>query len=153
VGRSLGTFACVVTSASQRAIETALAMGYAVDDTVYLPSGYLPGRIAHHDQWHWPQPYRRYAELLAQLPQLAAVADAHRALWTRLVAAVPEGAATLVVCHGGGIEPALVTGPAVRPLRRRTPVLRPRQFRRHRFSSSTRHRQADEIHADVLGRG
>ena len=42
----------VVTGASQRAIETALAMGYAVDDTVYLPSGYLPGRIAHHE-WHW----------------------------------------------------------------------------------------------------
>jgi len=31
-------------------------MGYAVDDTVDLPSGYLPGRIANHDQWHWPQP-------------------------------------------------------------------------------------------------
>jgi broad specificity phosphatase PhoE len=109
VGRSLGRFASVATSASPRAIETALAMGYAVDDTVDLPSGYLPGRIAHNDQWHWPQPYRRYAGLLAQLPGLAAVADAHRALWTRLVAAVPDGAAVLVVCHGGGIEPGLVT--------------------------------------------
>ena len=109
VGRSLGPFASVVTSASPRAIETALAMGYAVDDTVDLPSGYLPGQIAHHDQWHWPQPYRRYAELLAQLPKLAAVADAHRALWTRLMAAVPDGAAALAICHGGGIEPALVS--------------------------------------------
>jgi broad specificity phosphatase PhoE len=109
VGRSLGTFASVTTSASPRAIETALAMGYAVDDTVDLPSGYLPGRIDHHDQWHWPEPHRKYAELLAQLPELAAVADAHRALWIRLLAAVPEGAAVLVVCHGGGIEPALVS--------------------------------------------
>jgi broad specificity phosphatase PhoE len=109
VGRSLGSFAFVVTSASPRAIETALAMGYAVDDTVDLPSGYLPGEIAHHDQWHWPQPYRRYAKLLAQLPWFTAVADAHRGLWTGLVAAVPDGAAVLVVCHGGGIEPGLVT--------------------------------------------
>jgi broad specificity phosphatase PhoE len=109
VGRSLGRFASVVASASPRAIETALAMGYAVDDTVYLPSGYLPGQIAHHDQWHWPQPYRRYAELLAPSPGLAAVADTHRAIWTRLVAAVPDGAAVLVICHGGGIEPALVS--------------------------------------------
>jgi hypothetical protein len=37
VGRSLGSFAFVVTSASPRAIETALAMGYAVDDTADLP--------------------------------------------------------------------------------------------------------------------
>jgi hypothetical protein len=36
-------------------------MGYAVDDTVDLPSGYLPGQIAHHDQWHWRHPYRGYA--------------------------------------------------------------------------------------------
>jgi broad specificity phosphatase PhoE len=42
VGSSLGSFASVVTSASPRAIETALAMGYAVDDNVDLPSGYLP---------------------------------------------------------------------------------------------------------------
>jgi broad specificity phosphatase PhoE len=109
VGRSLGSFASVVTSASPRAIETALAMGYAVDDTADLPSGYLPGQVEHHDQWHWPQPYRRYAELRAQSPGLAAVADAHRELWTRLVAAVPDGAAVLVICHGGGIEPGLVT--------------------------------------------
>jgi broad specificity phosphatase PhoE len=149
VGRSLGTFASVTTSASPRAIETALAMGYAVDDTVDLPSGYLPGRIDHHDQWHWPEPHRKYAELLAQLPELAAVADAHRALWIRLLAAVPEGAAVLVVCHGGGIEPALVmlpaacrprlVGPAVRPLRRRMPMLRPRQFRRHRVPPGPGH--------------
>jgi broad specificity phosphatase PhoE len=163
VGRSLGPFASVVTSASPRAIETALAMGYAVDDTVDLPSGYLPGQEAHHDQWHWPQPYRRYAELLAQLPELAAVGDAHRELWIRLLAAVPDGAAVLVICHGGGIEPALVSclphadhdswGRPFVHCGRRTPVLRPRQFRRHRLSSSTRHRQADDIHADVLGRG
>jgi broad specificity phosphatase PhoE len=109
VGRSLGPFACVATSASPRAVETALAMGFAIDDTVDLPSGYVPGQIAHHDHWHWPQPYRTYAELLAQLPELAAVANVHRELWTRLLAAVPDGAAVLVICHGGGIEPALVT--------------------------------------------
>jgi hypothetical protein len=43
VGESLGPFASVVTSASPRAIETAVAMGFAVDDTVELPSGYVPG--------------------------------------------------------------------------------------------------------------
>jgi broad specificity phosphatase PhoE len=110
VGASLGPFASVVTSASPRAIETALAMGFAVDDTVELPSGYVPGEVEHHDQWRWPQPYLTYAELLERGGGLTAVAETHRAAWTRVVEAVPEGAAALVVCHGGGIEPGLVAG-------------------------------------------
>jgi broad specificity phosphatase PhoE len=39
---------------------------------------------------------------------LASVAEAHRRSWTSLVEAVPDGAAALVVGHGGGIEPGLV---------------------------------------------
>ena len=108
VGDPLGPYATVVTAASSRAIETALAMGFAVDDTVELPSGYVPGEVEHHDQWRWPQPYRTYAELLGRGGRLAAVAEAHQAAWTQMVEVVPEGAAALVVCHGGGIEPGLV---------------------------------------------
>ena len=66
VGESLGPFSLVVTNASPRAIETAVAMGLAVDDTVELPSGYVPGEVDHHDQWRWPHPYRTYAELLGR---------------------------------------------------------------------------------------
>ena len=108
VGASLGPFASVVTSASPRAIETALAMGLAVDDTVELPSGYVSGEVERHQQWNWPRPYRTYAELLGRGGGLAEVAETYRAAWTQVVQAVPEGAAALVVCHGGGIEPALV---------------------------------------------
>jgi broad specificity phosphatase PhoE len=108
VGASLGSFASVVTSASPRAIETALAMGLAVDDTVELPSGYVSGEVERHRQWNWPRPYRTYAELLGRGGGLAEVAETYRAAWTQVVQAVPEDAAALVVCHGGGIEPALV---------------------------------------------
>jgi hypothetical protein len=45
VGESLGPFAVVVTSASPRAMETTVAMDFAVDDTVELPSGYVPGEV------------------------------------------------------------------------------------------------------------
>jgi broad specificity phosphatase PhoE len=108
VGGSLGPFARVVTSASPRAVETALAMGFAVDDTLELPSGYVPGEVGHHDQWQWPRPFRTYAELIAGGGGVAAVAEAHRRGWAGVVAAVPDGAAALVVGHGGGIEPGLV---------------------------------------------
>jgi broad specificity phosphatase PhoE len=108
VGEGLGPFGYVVTSASPRAVETAVAMGFAVDDTVELPSGYVAGEVEHHAQWRWPRPYRTYAELLAHPTGVAAVAEAHRLAWAGVVAAVPDGAAALVVGHGGGIEPGLV---------------------------------------------
>lgn len=109
VGAELGPFALVVTSVSPRAIETAVAMGWAVDDAVDMPSGYVPGEVGHHDQWGWPQPYVRYAELLAGDGELAAVAAEHRKIWTGVVRSVPEGSGALVVAHGGSIEPALVS--------------------------------------------
>jgi broad specificity phosphatase PhoE len=108
VGESLGPFVAVVSSASPRTIETAVAMGFAVDDTVELPSGYVPGEVDHHDQWRWPSPYRSYAELIGRGGGLATVAESHRRIWTGVVEAVPDGAAALVVGHGGGIEPGLV---------------------------------------------
>ena len=108
VGRSLEPFAYVVTSTSPRAIETAVAMGFAVDDTVELPSGYVAGEVEHHGQWRWPRPYRTYAALIGRRGGIATVAEANRRIWKRVVQVVPDGAAALVVGHGGGIEPGLV---------------------------------------------
>lgn len=108
VGDGLGLVSYVVTSAEPRAIETAIAMGCPVDEAVHLPSGYVPGEVAHHEQWSWPRPYVRYADLLGKASGLAAVARVHEAVWTETVNAVPEGATALVVCHGGAIEPTLV---------------------------------------------
>jgi broad specificity phosphatase PhoE len=108
IGAELGSVAYVLTSTSPRAIETAIAMGLAVDDTVDLPSGYVPGEVEFHQQWTWPQPYARYAELITRGGGLASVAQAHRAVWTRVVEQVDDDAAALFVGHGGGIEPALV---------------------------------------------
>jgi broad specificity phosphatase PhoE len=109
VGERLGPFAHVLTSSSPRAVETAVAMGYAVDDTVETPSGYVPGEVGHHDQWEWESPYETYAELVGRGGGLAAVALAVRESWIGALAAVPEGSGVLVVSHGGSIEPALVS--------------------------------------------
>ena len=47
-------------------------------------------------------PFRTYAELLGRGGGLAAVAEAHRRSWTSVVAAVPDGAAALVVVTAAG---------------------------------------------------
>jgi broad specificity phosphatase PhoE len=109
VGAELGPFAYVLSSSSPRAVETAVAMGYAVDDAVDMPSGYVAGEVDHHDQWRWPQPYARYAELIGDGGGLAKVAQLHRDLWIGAVESVPDRCGALVVSHGGSIEPALVS--------------------------------------------
>jgi broad specificity phosphatase PhoE len=108
VGAGLGNFARVVTSPLPRAIETAVAMGYAVDDLLDLPSGYVPGEVAHHDQWTWSRPYVRYAELIAQGGGVSGAAAAGQAALVQLLEAIPDGEAALVISHGGTIEPLLV---------------------------------------------
>ncbi len=54
-------------------------MGLDMDDTVSLPSGYVPGEVEHYGQRSWPRPYLRYAELIGRAVGLAAVAQARRA--------------------------------------------------------------------------
>jgi broad specificity phosphatase PhoE len=108
VGADLGPFARVVTGVLPRLCETAIAMGFAVDECVDWPSGYVPGEVEHHDQWRWSQPYVRYAELVGRASGLADVAAAHRRVWTSAVQAVAEGEAALVISSGGAIEPTLV---------------------------------------------
>jgi broad specificity phosphatase PhoE len=112
LARSIGgeiSFGHVRTSTSPRTIETAIAMGYAVDEAIEMPSGYVPGEVDHHDQWEWPQPYARYAELIRVPGALSRVATELALLWVGALRRVPDGGAALVVGHGGGIEPALVT--------------------------------------------
>lgn len=108
VGGQLGPFARVLTSLAPRAIETAVAMGFAVDDTIDLPSGYIPGQVGQHQQWTWPEPYVSYGELIGSGGDLAKVAHAHADHWAATVHGLPDGATALVVSHGGTIEPALV---------------------------------------------
>jgi broad specificity phosphatase PhoE len=108
VGAQLGPFARVLTSPAPRAIETAIAMGFAVDDVIDLPAGNVCGQVGHHQQWSWPQPYLSYAELIASGGDLAAAAHAHADRWAAVVHDVPDGATALVISHGGTIEPALV---------------------------------------------
>lgn len=95
-----------------RHLETVLALGCAVDEQVSWPSCYIAGEVEHHDQWSWPEPFRRYAELLTRPSGLRDAVHCHLRHWRRILELVPEGGAGLVVSSGGSIEPVLV---AARP--------------------------------------
>ncbi|MFI7707916.1 histidine phosphatase family protein [Nonomuraea sp. NPDC049480] len=108
IGSGAGPYERVVTSSSPRAVETAVAMGFAVDDTVEMPSGYVPEEIPRHAQWEWSEPYLRLAEIVRADRAAAAVGEALRAIWADTAGGVAEGGTALLVGHGGGIELALV---------------------------------------------
>jgi broad specificity phosphatase PhoE len=109
VGDRIGPFAYVICGELPRHLETAVAMGFAVDGTVALPSGYVPGEVNHHDQWDWPEPYVRYKEILDQRRGLAKVATAHREIWLHALSSISDGESALVISSGGAIEPTLVS--------------------------------------------
>src|SRR6476646_1675384 len=94
VGMRVGPATYVVASEAPRTLETAIAMGYAVDDILPFGSGYV-GTVAHHDQWSWPSPFRRYRELLGDDPILARAAQRELALWRSVLGQVPDGGTAL----------------------------------------------------------
>jgi broad specificity phosphatase PhoE len=107
VGTRIGPVIYVAASQAPRTVETAIAMGYAVDDILPMGSGYV-GRVAHHDQWSWPDPFLRYQQLLDDDAALAEAADRELKLWRMVLDRVSEHGKALIVSHGGIIEPTLV---------------------------------------------
>lgn len=108
MGQDLPAFDRVYVSPYPRTMETALAMGFAVDGVIEFACGYVSGEFEHHDQWDWSQPYVRFAELLRREGALAKNAAADARLWVDLLTEVPNDGRVLIVSHGGSIEPALV---------------------------------------------
>lgn len=108
VGETLPPISYAAVGDQPRHLETAMALGVAVDEQVSWPSGYVVGEVTHHDQWSWDQPFVRYAELVAAGSGLAQVAREHLGHWHRVIGTLAEGEAALVVSSDGSIEPVLV---------------------------------------------
>ena len=107
-GAELGPLAYVAVSELPRTLETAIAMGFAVDDILPLGAGYSTAEVAHHDQWTWPRPYVRYRELLDGGGPLADAARREFDVWRSAVDRIADGETALIVSHGGRIEPTFV---------------------------------------------
>jgi len=107
LGEVLGPFDLVVTSPLARSVETAVAMGFAVDQERPALAGEdglgesVPGLP---DDFDWDEGYAGFGRALAQDGAFAAYARGQAAIWLDIARAFPDGGRALIVGHGGAIE-------------------------------------------------
>ena len=101
VGQNLGPFDRVVTSNLPRAFETAIAMGFAVDEQNELMGSY--GKDVEREA-PWPLSLAGYAEVVGKGGAAAKYAGQLVVVYTNLADYLADGRAALVVNHGGVAE-------------------------------------------------
>ncbi|WKZ47450.1 MAG: histidine phosphatase family protein [Anaerolineales bacterium] len=106
VGQNLGPFDRVITSTLPRAFETAIAMGFAVDEQVELMSTY--GEAVEREA-PYPLSCAGYAEVVRKGSAAAKYANQLKDLYTKLANYLADDRAALVVNHGGVVELGAVT--------------------------------------------
>ena len=112
VGAGLGPFGRVVTSQITRTLETAVALGFAVDEQLEALGRIEPAlwdEVGHHERWAWKEPFAEFARLVHQGGATARLGRAQADVWRDVVRSVPEGGRVLVISHGRVIEAGAVT--------------------------------------------
>lgn len=102
----------VAVSEAPRTLETALAMGLAVDDVVGIAAANVSGEVDFHEWWEWPDPWAVYAERIATRPRFAAYAESQLQIVKDAVVRVSDDDTALLIGHGGWIEPTVVAAVA-----------------------------------------
>ncbi len=102
VGNSIGPFAYVVASPLVRAVETAIAMGFAVDEQ--LPGLAAEMGAALEQEVAWDAGFAAFAQAIALGRATADYAARQADLWRSIVSKIPDGASALAISHGGIIE-------------------------------------------------
>jgi broad specificity phosphatase PhoE len=105
VGENLGPFDRVVTSTLPRAFETAIAMGFAVDEQVELMSSY---GAEVEQEVPWPQSFTVYTKAVKRDGAAAKYADQLAVFYNKLADSRTDGRAALVINHGGVLELGVV---------------------------------------------
>jgi hypothetical protein len=105
VGQNIGPFDRVVTSKHPRAFETAIAMGFAVDEQNELMNTY---GSAVTNEAPWPQPYYKYSEIIKQEGVAAKYANKLAKYYAGIMEFISEGRSALVINHGGVVELSVV---------------------------------------------
>lgn len=100
-GASDLAFARIVTSPSPRAVQTAVAMGYPVDqeESVLQSFGSAVSALIE-----WNVGFASWQRSVAESPVLTAFATTQAAIWRQVLTDILPGQAALIVTHGGMIE-------------------------------------------------
>ncbi len=101
VGEGLGKFDRVVTSTLPRAFETAIAMGYAVDEQIEQLS-MMGDEVDAEIQWN--AGFAAWADIVKRGGAAARFAHDQAELWRSIVRALPNGGCALIITHGGIVE-------------------------------------------------
>jgi broad specificity phosphatase PhoE len=112
IGGETGPFDLVLTSPAPRALETAIAMGFAVNDQLEALGDLSPAVVAevgHHERWAWGEPFVRFAHLARQGGPTTRMGERQREAWVRALESVPSDGRVLIISHGRIIESGLVT--------------------------------------------
>lgn len=105
VGNGMGLFDFVATSMFPRAYETAIAMGFAVNERNKLMNTY-GGAVEREAPW--PMPYFHYSEIVKQ--EGAARQYAYRLMdyYLNILERIPQDGSALAISHGGVVELGVV---------------------------------------------
>jgi broad specificity phosphatase PhoE len=112
IGADIGPFDLVLTSPAPRALETAIAMGFAVNDQLEALGDLPPAvweEIGHHERWAWEEPFVTFAHFVRQGGPTARMGERQRETWVHALESVPTGGRVLIISHGRVIESGLVT--------------------------------------------
>ena len=105
IGQNIGPFDRVITSTHPRAFETAIAMGFAVDEQNEFMSTY-GGAV--EKEAPWPQSFINYAEIIKQEGVAARYAKKLAKYYASIMEFISEGRSALVINHGGVVELGVV---------------------------------------------
>jgi broad specificity phosphatase PhoE len=112
IGGQIGTFDLVLTSPVPRALETAVAMGFAVDDQPEALgdlSSAVSAEIGHHERWTWEKPFVTFAHFVRRGGPTTRMGERQREAWVRALESIPSDGRVLVISHGRIIESGVVT--------------------------------------------
>jgi broad specificity phosphatase PhoE len=101
VGETMGRFERVLTSTLPRAYETAIAMGYAVNEEAEWLATYGDAVEAEAP---YPQSFAAYVEAIKRGQAADTFARDSARRWRAVAGHLPEGGRALMVSHGGVVE-------------------------------------------------
>jgi broad specificity phosphatase PhoE len=106
IGNTVGPFSRVITSTIPRAYETAIAMGFAVDEQNEILSLLVDG--VEEEVGGWDAGFTAFAQAVQRGGVIADYARQQADFLYTVAHALPDDGAALVISHGGVVESQVV---------------------------------------------